>query len=142
MDATFDERCSTELKEPKTLLDIANHGIKNERLATSCIAEIMNQLYNQDQRKVLVSIDQYSDWFRPSNFRSFRYANDNRYKIPPYHIALVRMFIKFDGHKIRNGFKLCASTSEKMFNSHFDPEKIGFQKGYWTDTRPLRLDDT
>lgn len=48
MDETFNLRCSTDLKEPKTLLDIANHGIKNERLATSCIAEIMNQLYNQD----------------------------------------------------------------------------------------------
>jgi len=48
MDEIFNQRCSTELKEPKTLLDIANHGIKNVRLATSCIAEIMNQLYNQD----------------------------------------------------------------------------------------------
>lgn len=29
-----------------------------------------------------------------------------------------------------------------MFNSRFDPEKIGFQKGYYVETRPMRLDDT
>jgi len=126
MNETHDLRISSVLKEPQTLLDIANAGIKNERLATSAIAEIVHQLYNQDHKHVLISIDQYSDWFRPSNFMSFRYANDNRYKIPPYHIALVRLFLKFDGHKIRNGFKLCASSQEDMFNSRFDPKSIGF----------------
>jgi hypothetical protein len=49
--------------------------------------------------------------------------------------------MKFDGHLIRNGFKLCASSQEKMFNSKFDPEMIGFPKGYHSEVQPLRLND-
>lgn len=129
------------LPAPNTLIDIANFGVQNPWFATNAIAEILNQLYNQDEKHVLISIDQYSDWFRPSDLLSFRYGNDNKYKIPPHHLALVWMFIKFDGHKIWNGFKLCASTNEDLYNSVFEPEMIGFQKGYYVKTRALRLDD-
>jgi hypothetical protein len=38
-----------------------------------------------------------------------RYANDKGLKsrIPPYHLSLTRAFMNFDGHKIKNGFKIC-----------------------------------
>jgi len=123
---------STEknLPEPKTLSEIAQFGIDNPQFSTNAIGEIMDQLYNQEEKKVLVAIDQYNDWFRPSEFRSFRYANENRYYIPPYDLSLVRMFINFDGHFIKNGFKLMTSSSEDLFASQFDHTQIGFPTGF------------
>lgn len=99
------ERLSDHLPEPKTLQEIAEYGIKHPEQATCALAEIMHQLYNQDDANVMVAIDGYSDWFRPSEYTSFRYANSG-YNIPPYDLALVRLFMKFDGHMIRNGFKI------------------------------------
>lgn len=98
-------RISDHLKTPETLIEIANYGIENSDYATCAIAEIVNQLYNQDETNVLIAIDGYSDWFRPSEYTSFRYANYG-YNIPPHDIAIPRLFMKFDGHKIRNGFKI------------------------------------
>lgn len=38
--------------------------------------------------------------------------NDNslRGTIPPKDFAIIRMLMKFDGHLMRNGFKLAATT--------------------------------
>jgi small subunit ribosomal protein S29 len=101
----MNSRISDHLKAPETLIEIANYGIENSDYATCAIAEIVNQLYNQDETNVLIAIDGYSDWFRPSEYTSFRYANYG-YNIPPHDIAIPRLFMKFDGHKIRNGFKI------------------------------------
>lgn len=41
-------------------------------------------------------------------------------------MALCRMFMKFDGHMIKKGFKV-ASTSTFTIRKHcFEPEKINF----------------
>lgn len=121
------ERISDFLKEPKTLSEIAMYGIKNYDQATCAIAEILNQLYNQDQTNVLVAIDGYTDWFRHSEYSSFRYANSG-YRIPPHDIAIPRLFMKFDGHKIRNGFKIVTSTQESYFNHLMTPDMIHMPK--------------
>jgi small subunit ribosomal protein S29 len=57
-------------------------------------------------------MDGYNDWFKPSQYLSFRYENDKHLKgtIPPKDFALVRMLMKFDGHLMRNGYKLMATT--------------------------------
>lgn len=105
-------RLSDTLKDPKTILEIVNAGIERPDLATNAIAEILEQLYKQDRVKVLITIDDYNTWLKPSCFLSFRYENQRDFngRIPPYHLALCRLFIKFDGHFIRNGVKLCATT--------------------------------
>ena len=100
----------------------------------------MNQLYNQDAANVLVAIDGYSDWFRPSEYTSFRYAN-NGYNIPPHDIAIPRLFMKFDGHKIRNGFKICSSTQESYFGHLFTPDMIDSPHGFDVEIQPLHLND-
>jgi len=115
------ERISHFLKEPKTLLEIADYGIENPEFATCAIAEIVNQLYSTDEANVLISIDGYTDWFRPSEYTSFRYA-DSGYSVPPCDIAIPRLFMKFDGHKIRNGFKICAATQEPHSKQKITPE--------------------
>ena len=134
------ERISDHLKEPKTLSEIAEYGINNSDQAISAIAEILNQLYNQDQTNVLVAIDGYSDWFRPSMYKSFRYPS-KRYFIPPYDIALPRLLMKFDGHFIRNGFKLCTSTQESYFGHLFTPDLIDSPEGFNAEMKPLHLNE-
>lgn len=135
------ERISDHLKEPKTLMDIANYGIENPDQSICAIAEIMHQLYNQDDANVLVAIDGYSDWFKNSEYTSFRYANSGYY-IPPHDIAIPRLFMRFDGHKIRNGFKICASTQENFYNHLFTPEMIGSPKCFNVEMQPLHLNET
>lgn len=134
------QRISDFLKEPETLIEIANYGIENPDQAHCAIAEIMHQLYNQDEANVLVAIDGYTDWFRPSEYSSFRYGNSG-YFIPPYHIAIPRLFMKFDGHKIRNGFKVCAATQESYFNHLCTPEMIESPRCFNVEIQPLHLNE-
>ena len=57
-------------------------------------------------------VDDYNWFFRPSCFIGLQYADLKKlnYMIPPYHMALCRMFMKFDGHKIKRGFKVASSS--------------------------------
>jgi hypothetical protein len=134
------ERISDFLKEPKTLIEIADYGIENPEQATCAIAEILHQLYNQDETNVLVAIDGYTDWFRNSEYSSFRYANSG-YSIPPYDIAIPRLLMKFDGHKIRNGVKICSSTQEGFFNHLTTPDMLDSPKCYNVEMQPLHLNE-
>jgi small subunit ribosomal protein S29 len=63
-----------------------------------------------------VAVDEYNYLFRPTIYPSFRYATDNSLnsRVPPYHLALCRYFVNFDGHKIKNGFKLTASSNTRF----------------------------
>ena len=135
------DRISHHVKEPKTLAEICEYAMANPRLSTCAVAEVLEQLYNQDQRKVLILCDQYSDWFRPSNLKSFRYPY-NRYFIPPEDIALVRLFHRFDGHLIRNGVKVCASSTQDFKNARFTPQMINFPDQFFAAVKPHRLNDT
>eukprot|EP00344_Euplotes_crassus_P006583 CAMPEP_0197000198 /NCGR_PEP_ID=MMETSP1380-20130617/5195_1 /TAXON_ID=5936 /ORGANISM="Euplotes crassus, Strain CT5" /LENGTH=725 /DNA_ID=CAMNT_0042417395 /DNA_START=3 /DNA_END=2180 /DNA_ORIENTATION=+ len=134
------ERISHFVKEPKTLLEIADYGIEHPEQATCAIAEIVHQLYNTDEANVMVMIDGYTEWFRPSEYTSFRYANSG-YFIPPHDIAIPRLFMKFDGHKIRNGVKICAATQESYFNHKVTPEMIESPKCYNVEMGPLHLNE-
>jgi small subunit ribosomal protein S29 len=134
------KRISDFVKEPRTLGEIADFGIENPDQATCAIAEILHQLYNTDESNLLVAIDGYSDWFKPSEYTSFRYANSG-YSIPPHDIAIPRLFMKFDGHKIRNGFKICASTQQNYFNHLFTPDMIDSPKCFNVEMQPLHLNE-
>jgi len=133
-------RVSEHVKEPKNLLEIAEYGIENPDYATCAIAEIMDQLYNQDDSNLLVAIDGYSDWFRNTEYTSFRYANSGFF-IPPHDLALPRIFIKFDGHMIKNGFKICTSTQEAYHGSIFTPNLIDSPKGFDAEVQGLHLNE-
>ena len=39
-------RCADKLPEPKKLIDLINLGIADPEVATSCFAELLEQLYN------------------------------------------------------------------------------------------------
>lgn len=105
-------RCSDKLRDPKKLIEVVNFGINNPELATSCLGEVLTQLYHTNKHHVLICMDGYNDWFNKSGSESFRYENIKAYNgtIPPKDFAIVRMLMKFDGHMMRNGFKLMATT--------------------------------
>ena len=59
-------RCSTQLSDPKKLIDIIDHGIANPDLATSCFGELLEQMYQSDKFHTLFAIDGFNDWLKPS----------------------------------------------------------------------------
>jgi small subunit ribosomal protein S29 len=88
-------------------------------------------------------MDGYNDWMKASKYPSFRYDNDKRLKghIPPYDIALIRLMMKFDGHMIRNGFKLLSTTHYRTYKHLCTPEMINFPGGYSHKVENLALND-
>jgi small subunit ribosomal protein S29 len=49
--------------------------------------------------------------------------------------------MKFDGHFLRNGFKLLATSHYRQFNHKFDPKMIKFPHGYTAKVDNLALND-
>lgn len=143
-DKEIDPPMGVHLKEPKNLLQIVNFGIDNPLYSTNAIYELLEQLYNLESHNVLVCVDQYNLLFRPSCYPSFRYENDKYLKgrVPPYHMALCRAFMHFDGHKIKNGFKAVASgIPQPLYRHKFKPDDIFFPKGYQKEMKGLLLND-
>ena len=131
------------LEKPKNMLEIVNKGIENKRFATCALAEVLYQIYRSETHKLMILVDEYNELYRPSEYFSYRYANlkggDN--KIPPYDIALCRMFMNFDGHLMKNGVKVLASTCGKYHYHTFSPSMINFPKKYDVQVENLRLND-
>jgi small subunit ribosomal protein S29 len=88
-------------------------------------------------------MDGFNTFFQPSNCPSFRYANNKHYKgfVPPYDIALCRLLMKFDGHFIRNGVKVTATSHYRLFNHTMKPSEIKFPDGYHQQVSNLALND-
>ena len=72
----------------------------------------------------MVCIDNYNTWLRPSAFPSFRYMNNKQLNgfIPPYDLALCRLFLRFDGHVSRTGVKVLATSHHTQYNHIATPE--------------------
>ena len=88
-------------------------------------------------------MDGYNSWFLPTSFPSFRYANDKSLNshIPPKDLALVRLFHKFDGHKLRQGVKFVTTSHYRQFNHTMTPDMIDWFKGYDYKVPNLTLDE-
>lgn len=139
----YSVRLKQRLPEPKLLLDIIEHGLKEEMFATNAVFELLEQIYNLDSHRVLVAVDNYNYFFLPTCYPSFRYANQKGYEsmIPAHHLALCRAFMKFDGHRIKNGIKLVAPSLKKLYKHHFEPKQINMGTGYTIQLDRLPFDD-
>lgn len=139
----MNQRLGEKLPEPKKLIDIAKFGMENHDLATCAIAEILEQLYHNDKFFTMIVLDGYNDFFKPSEYLSFRYDNDNklRGRIPPQDLALVRLFMRFDGHLMRNGVKIASTTHYRQFNHLCTPDMINLPDGYHASVDNLALND-
>ncbi|KAK1937535.1 hypothetical protein X943_002669 [Babesia divergens] len=92
------------LPSPKTLAEIARFGVENETYANQAVYEIFDQLKHQTQFPLLIVIDEYNECFSPSEYLSIKYDNTKfNGWIPSYHLAMPRLFSKFDGEQYRNG---------------------------------------
>jgi small subunit ribosomal protein S29 len=140
---TMDYRLSDKLEAPQKLIDIINYGIENPDAATNAFAEVLHQLYKTDKYQTMMCVDGINAWFQPSQYPSFRYANYPLLKdqIPPHDLALVRLLMKFDGHFMRNGVKMMATSHYRMFNHFVEPEEIGHYPGYNARVPNLCLND-
>jgi hypothetical protein len=49
--------------------------------------------------------------------------------------------MRFDGHKIKNGVKICSTTHYRQFNHLCTPEMINMQDGYHGKVENMTLND-
>lgn len=137
------KRIRDVLPKPKTLLEIADKGLNDQRFSNCAVAEILNALMKSEKYKTMVLIDEYNELFKPTIYDSYKYANYKNYdtKIPPHDLAMCRMFMKFNGHSFKQGVKVMA-ISLKQYDRHiFKPESIHFPKGYVVNVDNLKLND-
>ena len=134
VEVEFDTRPKWRLtdvcKSPKSVLEIVNAGIENPEYATCAMGEVLRQVYESD-RAVLEVVDDFSWLYRRSVHRFYKYFNDRDLfgSIPPYHLAHCRFFVNLDGHKIKRGLKLVASSIGSLYKHHFDIKKIMLPEG-------------
>lgn len=76
-------------------------------------------------------VDDYSWLYRRTVHRNYKYYNDSQLfgAIPPYHLAHVRHFVNLDGHKLKRGLKVVASSIGDLYKHHFDIKKIMLPEG-------------
>lgn len=131
------------LPNPKTIMEIVEYGISNERMACNALAEVISYFNHSAKHKTIFLIDGYNEWFKPSMYDSYKYANYKGYenKIPPYDLAMCRMFMRFNGHMIKQGVKVVASTCHRFGKHEFKPEMINYPKNYAIEVENLKLDD-
>lgn len=136
-------RLADKCPEPTKMIEFIDIALEDGNLATNAIAEILDQVYNQDEHHVLVTLDGYNTWLKPTEYQSFRYTNDPSLKgsVPPKDIALIRLLLKFDGHFLRQGVKFVTTTHRKTFNHIMTPEMVHWFDGYQHRIPNLTLDE-
>lgn len=140
IDQRFKAKISDTVKQPKTCLDILL-GVGDDRwLSISAIAELMEQLYNQTSHDVLLVADDYNWMFKGSAEKSFRYVSVPGLHggVPGYHMALMRIFMRFDGHFMRRGFKVVGNSNRIIERHYFAPEKINFSPYHALNLKGMR----
>ena len=87
----LNETVKEHLPEPKNLKEIMEIGLKKPYLATNILAEVIEQIYNQEDIFVLSLVDDFNWLFRPTVHWAMQYADLKKlnHKIPPYHMALA-----------------------------------------------------
>ncbi|CAK74508.1 unnamed protein product (macronuclear) [Paramecium tetraurelia] len=141
-DQIMSARITLKIPKPQYLQEIIDYGISNAHYATNAVYEVMEQLYNTEKYKVLVAVDGINWFYRPSQIPSFRYESDKdlRGHVPPYHMSLPRLFMHFDGHKIKNGTKITASSIFKLFQHDFQPKHVLLPQKYGIKLNGAPLD--
>ena len=130
------------------MLDIVNLGLKNPVYSTCAMAEVLLQVYESDHLAVEI-VDDFSWLYRKTVHKNYKYYNDSQLfgSIPPYHLAHVRHFVNLDGHKLKRGLKVVASSIGNLYTHHFDIKKIMLPVGMYAfiqntnivcQTSPLR----
>jgi hypothetical protein len=109
------------LPAPRTLAEICKFGIDHPKFAVNAIAEVLHQLKSQDQMPVLMVVDNFNFFYRPTRYKNYKYQNEKSLRgcIPPNHLALSRLFMNLNGHEFKRGVKIVASSPGKFFRHRF-----------------------
>ena len=141
----FVQPLATVLPNPLNLKQLAEFGLKSPMHVAAVMFEIMEQLYRNDDFNVVVLVDEFSDLYKPSYYASLKYQN---YKltngcIPPYDLSFGRLFMRFDGHMIKNGAKIVSvSEKESGYNTvHWKGDPLNLGNHFSLPVQPLTLDD-
>lgn len=128
----YTEPLTQVLPNPANLKELVEFGIKSHMHSVNVLFELMEHLYRTDKFKLMVLVDEFDSFYKPSDYPSLKYMNFRHFRecISPADISLSKLFMRFDGHMIRNGIKVVA-VSEKEMN---------FQKRVWNGD-PLNLGD-
>lgn len=135
------KRISDYIPNPKNLLEVVNFGLQNEKFAINAIAEVMINLKYNKETKVMTLVDDYNFFFRSTNYFSYKYANFYRSKVPPFAMALVRLFMDFDGHLTYNGVKVCATSSSYYYRHNCEVKDFGFPEFQSTKLKNLGIQE-
>lgn len=128
--------------QPRTLMDIVDFGLENQRFATNAIAEVLQAIKMNKEIKNLTIIDEYNEFLKPSNYYSYRFANNFKSHVPPFALALVRLIVSFDGHLNYNGLKICATSTSKLFKHTCTPEDLQIPNAYAYEVKNLTYQET
>ena len=136
-------RMAKHLPAPKTLKDIVTFGLTNHAYCTNAICEVLEQLQHMDNYNALILVDEFSEFFKPSAQPSIKYANykETNSCIPPFDLALGRAFMRLDGHRLKNGTKIVASTEYRNPKKTFDFKKVDILPHYLMKVEPMTLND-
>ena len=140
LDEKFKVKISDSVKAPETCLDILKGVGEDKWLAISALAEVMEQLFNQTSHDVLLVADDYNWMFKGSAEKTYRYVSvpGLRGGVPGYHMALMRIFMRFDGHMMRRGFKVVGNSNRTIERHYFSPEKINFSLNHAMKLKGMR----
>lgn len=61
--------------------------------------------------------------------------------IPPFDLAIPRLIMNFDGHYIKNGVKIMATSQKRLFNHICKPWMINFLEIYSIEIEKLKFND-
>ena len=124
-DTRYKWRMNDVLKQPQTVLEILEAGLKNPAYSTCAMGEIFRQVF-ESNHLILEVVDDFSWLYRRTEYRHYKYYNDSHLfgAIPPYHLSHCRFFVNLDGNKIKRGLKVVASGINHLYKHHFDIKKI------------------
>lgn len=134
-------RMSDFFLHPKSALDIINYGIENIDFATNAFAEVLSMLCEDKEVKTMILVDEYNEWFRLSEYLSYKYANRHKHRIPPYTMALVRLLMSLDGHLSYNVFKVFGLSQSRYQRHKVDPAMLNLSYNFSTFVSNLKLND-
>jgi hypothetical protein len=89
----------------------------------------------------LILIDEYNEFFRPTEYDSYKYVNNHKGKIPPYTLSTVRLLMSLDGHLSYNIFKVFALSQSRYQKHKVNPADLNLSYNFSYCIPNLKLND-
>lgn len=135
------KKMSDYLTNPRDLLEIVNYGIDNPEYSTNALGELLGLISKDKNLKTMMLIDEYNEFFLPTDYQSFKYANWHDGRIPAYALATVRMLMSMNGHLNYNMFKVFGLSQGRYYRHSCSPDMLNLSMNFTYEISNLRLND-